>query len=143
MPLRQTLGSPDSALIICGCDARQLNSQDRWGCSSRFTRQLHQAGIGVTRVLQVTKLRYDVTKLVMAELEPKPGPSEDLAWRASRQRGPGQSRRQNSDVCHSPDTLVTKHCSQKPFFPTTWTGLVKSFAPRLPPGKVATMGKSF
>lgn len=87
MPLRQTLGSPDSALIICGCDARRLNSQDRWGCSSHFTRQLHQAGIGVTRVLQVTKLRYDVTKLVMAELEPKPGPSEDLAWKTLQAAG--------------------------------------------------------
>ena len=71
----------------------------------------YQAGIMIICILQIRKLRHRITKLVMAELEPKPGPSVTSAMENFKAAGAMPALWTGLKIESLLTLQVTRHCS--------------------------------
>ena len=90
----------------------------------------YQAGIIIICILQMRKLRHRITKLVMAEPEPEPGPSVTSAMENFKAAGAFSNFKPALRTGLKIESLLTlqvsRHCSQQ-VPPILWTSLKKSF----------------
>ena len=101
----------------------------------------YQAGIIIICILQMRKLRHRITKLVMAEPEPEPGPSVTSAMENFKAAGAKPALRTGLNIESLLTFQVTRHCSQQ-VPPILWTSLKKSFLLPFHLKKVSTVFNS-